>query len=89
MRFCINHHWVITLPDSVPPAVANSFSSLIPGAAALLVVWIIRVVCNIDINSVVTMIFSPLVVGLSSIWGVELAIFLSCLFTMDCWNSWH
>ncbi|KJY57801.1 PTS sugar transporter subunit IIC [Lactobacillus melliventris] len=79
MRFCINHHWVITLPDSVPPAVANSFSSLIPGAAALLVVWIIRVVCNIDINSVVTMIFSPLVVGLSSIWGVELAIFLVCL----------
>ena len=79
MRFCINHNWVITLPDSVPPAVANSFSSLIPGAAALSVVWIIRVVCNIDINSIVTMIFSPLVVGLSSIWGVELAIFLVCL----------
>ena len=79
MNFCIKHHWVITLPDSVPPAVANSFSSLIPGATALLVVWLIRVVCNIDINSVITTIFSPLVVGLSSIWGVELAIFLVCL----------
>ncbi len=29
------HHIVITMPDSVPPAVAHSFESLIPGAAAI------------------------------------------------------
>ena len=79
MHFFIKRNWVITLPDSVPPAVGKSFSSLIPGSMALLFIWIIRVVLNININEVITLIFSPLVVGLNSIWGVELAVFLVLL----------
>ncbi|MCT3294872.1 PTS sugar transporter subunit IIC [Lactiplantibacillus pentosus] len=76
IRFCVARNWTIELPDSVPPAVAKSFSSLIPGSIALFIVWLIRVVLHININSVITAIFSPLVVGLDSIWGIELAIFL-------------
>jgi len=76
IRFCMARNWTIELPDSVPPAVAKSFSSLIPGSIALFIVWVIRVVLNININQVITAIFSPLVVGLDSIWGIELAIFL-------------
>ena len=79
MHFFIERNWVITLPDSVPPAVGKSFSSLIPGSMALLFVWVIRVLLNININDVVTKIFSPLVMGLNTVWGVELVIFLSLI----------
>jgi len=78
IRFCVARNWTIELPDSVPPAVSKSFSSLIPGSIALFIVWVIRVVLHININVVITAIFSPLVVGLDSIWGIELAIFLVC-----------
>ncbi|CAJ1176505.1 PTS sugar transporter subunit IIC [Companilactobacillus paralimentarius] len=76
IRFCVARNWTIELPDSVPPAVAKSFSSLIPGSIALFLVWLVRVVLHVNINSVIQFIFSPLVVGLDSIWGIELAIFL-------------
>lgn len=36
--------WVIKMPDSVPPAVSRSFSSLIPAAIILTVVFVIKVV---------------------------------------------
>lgn len=36
--------WVIKMPDSVPPAVSRSFSSLIPAAIILTIVFIIKVV---------------------------------------------
>lgn len=79
MHFFIKRNWVITLPESVPPAVAKSFSSLIPGSLALALIWVLRVVLKIKINDVIQTIFSPLVVGLNSIWGVELAVFLVLL----------
>ena len=36
--------WVIKMPDSVPPAVSRSFSSLIPAAIILAVVFLIKVI---------------------------------------------
>ena len=36
--------WVIKMPDSVPPAVSRSFSSLIPAAIILTVVFLIKVI---------------------------------------------
>ena len=77
MSFFIKRNIVIKMPDSVPPAVANSFASLIPGSAALLFFWIIRVVFNIQINEVIQWVFSPLVVGLNSFWGMEFVLFLT------------
>ncbi|MBA1393559.1 PTS sugar transporter subunit IIC, partial [Lactobacillus sp. XV13L] len=38
----VHKNITIKMPDSVPPAVSNSFSSLVPGAISLLLVWIIR-----------------------------------------------
>lgn len=35
--------WTIKMPASVPPAVANSFSALIPGALIIILVWLIYV----------------------------------------------
>lgn len=79
MRFFIKRNIVIKMPESVPPAVANSFASLIPGGAALLFFWIVRVLCNVQINDVIQAIFSPLVVGLNSFWGMEFVLFLTLL----------
>lgn len=39
--FIVRRNWVITLPDTVPPAVSRSFSALVPGFLILLVVGII------------------------------------------------
>ncbi|AXX65445.1 PTS cellobiose transporter subunit IIC [Bombilactobacillus bombi] len=38
----VHKNITIKMPDSVPPAVSNSFSSLVPGAISLLLVWVIR-----------------------------------------------
>ena len=79
VAFFIHRHIVITLPDSVPPAVAGSFVALIPACASLGFFWIIRVLFNIKINAIITAIFSPLVVGLNSFWGFELVLFLTLI----------
>ncbi|MDP9741535.1 UNVERIFIED_ORG: PTS system cellobiose-specific IIC component [Bacillus sp. B2I3] len=41
-RIIIQKDIVIKLPETVPPAVARSFSALIPGFAAIMAVWILR-----------------------------------------------
>lgn len=79
MNFFIKHHLVIKMPDSVPPAVSNSFASLLPGSTVLLLVWFVRMVCHVQINAVITAIFSPLVFGLNSFWGMEFVLFLTLL----------
>lgn len=81
VAFIVRHHWVITLPDSVPPAVANTFSALIPGCLTLFVVWFVRVICRVDINGIITSLLSPLIGGLDTLAGVEVVIFL----TMALW----
>lgn len=67
VRFFIHHNVVITLPDGVPPAVAQSFASLIPAAVAIILIWFVRVILNFDINQFFTQILSPLVTGLGSL----------------------
>ncbi|WP_334117588.1 PTS sugar transporter subunit IIC [Ligilactobacillus sp.] len=79
ISFFVKRNLVIKLPGSVPPAVASSFSALIPGSVVLLLFWFLRVVLKIQINSVIQAIFSPLVVGLNSVWGMELVLFLTLL----------
>jgi len=78
-KFFVNKNIVIKLPDGVPPAIANSFVSMLPAAGSILVVWLVRVVLGVDINSVITTIFSPLVSGMNSLPGYVFYIFLMCL----------
>lgn len=79
VRFFIQHNVVITLPDGVPPAVAQSFASLIPAAVAITLIWFVRVILNFDINHFFTLLFSPLVTGLDSLPGMLVLIFLISL----------
>lgn len=79
MRFFVVRNIVIKLPDGVPPAVAQSFVSLIPAAAIITLVWLVRVILNFDINSFFTWLVSPLVSGLGSLPGMLVLIFLISL----------
>ncbi|MBQ4253290.1 MAG: PTS sugar transporter subunit IIC [Erysipelotrichaceae bacterium] len=78
-RFFVKRNITIKMPDGVPPAIANSFISLLPGLASVVVAWIVRVVCKIQINEIITALFSPLVKGMNSLPGYTLFVFLMCL----------
>ncbi|MBO4359212.1 MAG: PTS sugar transporter subunit IIC [Erysipelotrichaceae bacterium] len=78
-RFLVQKNITIRMPDGVPPAVSNSFTCLIPGLVCLLLAWLIRIVLNIDVNGVITALFSPLVKGMNSLPGYVLYVFLMCL----------
>ncbi|AUI71045.1 PTS cellobiose transporter subunit IIC [Companilactobacillus alimentarius] len=39
----VHKNWTIKMPDTVPPAVSNSFAALFPGFIVLALVWVIRI----------------------------------------------
>ena len=68
-KFFIKNKITIKMPEGVPPAIANSFVALIPGGAVITLVWVLRVLMGVDINSIVQAIFSPLAFGLTTLPG--------------------
>lgn len=79
LRFFVKHDFVVKLPSGVPPAIANSFASLIPGGAVILLVWLIRVVLGFDITSFLEIVFSPLVFALNTLPGILVLVIFICL----------
>ncbi|VPW31423.1 phosphotransferase system [Streptococcus pneumoniae] len=85
--FCkvMKKNWVIKLPDSVPPAIAKPFTSIIPGFMAMYIVAILTYVFHLLSNDllidwVYKVLQTPLL-GLSqSFFAVILMIFLNKLF---------
>ena len=76
IKFFISRNIVIKLPEGVPPAVAQSFAGLVPAAVAIVLIWFIRVLLNFDINAFFTWLLSPLVMGLGTLPGMLILIFL-------------
>lgn len=70
---------VISMPETVPDVVAQSFLSLVPMLALVLVFWLIRFVGGVDINQVVQAAFSPLVFALNTLPGILVYAFLVSL----------
>ncbi len=58
------------MPEGVPPAVSNSFVTLIPGVITLVLFWAIRVPLHFNVNEFVETIFSPFVFALNSLPGI-------------------
>ena len=82
VRLFKKHNITIKMPDSVPPAVANSFASLFSTGFVILVVWVLRFMLGFDLNAVVTKVLSPLstfLVG-DNIFGVLLIVILVTVF---------
>lgn len=70
---------VIRLPEGIIPAIANSFISLLPVAAVILLIWFIQVSICSDITKFLQIIFSLLVFGLNTIWGLCIHVLIMCL----------
>lgn len=71
----------IKMPESVPPAVARSFSALIPAGASLLAVWIFRIFIEMtpfeSVHNIVQVILGkPVSLLAGSLGGMIIAIIL-------------
>lgn len=83
LRFFNGSKFEIKMPESVPESVSRSFAVLFPYFVTLTVLWIIRVVFNIDINEVIRTVFSPLsVFAGNSLFAVIVPILVISLFWM-------
>lgn len=60
LRFCKEKNITIKMPEGVPPAIAQSFASLIPGFISLLIMWFIKSVFNFDTVSAIQGLLAPL-----------------------------
>lgn len=78
-KWCINRNFIISLPDGVPPSVSMSFTALIPGAITISGVWVLRCLANININDVISTVISPLLIGMGTLPGMLLYVFLVCM----------
>ncbi len=69
--------WVITLPESVPPNVANSFSSLIPATFVIVIFLLVALVCSFTpYGDLHTMIFTVIQSNLMRFIGNNIWSFL-------------
>jgi PTS system cellobiose-specific IIC component len=82
-RFFIKRNLVITMPEGVPPAIANAFAALIPGAVIVFGWWTIRFPLGIDIAEGMFQVLSRIVPVASSYIAVAIAeTFHAFLWTM-------
>ncbi|MGL5057108.1 MAG: PTS cellobiose transporter subunit IIC, partial [Fusobacteriaceae bacterium] len=83
-KFAIDKNLVIKMPDSVPPAVSKSFSSLIPVMLVILLALGVRIIFEITPfehihNFIITIIGKPLTFLASSFIGTLLAVVVAQL----------
>lgn len=69
-KFFADRHWVIRMPAGVPRVVQDSFLSLVPMLALVLVFWGLRFVLGVDIDRGVQRALSPLVFALNTLPGI-------------------
>lgn len=67
IRFAEKNNWVITMPESVPPMVAQSFSALIPGIIVVIVSLIIAGLSRIVAGSFPELIYSIIQIPLEGL----------------------
>lgn len=60
VRFFNEKNLVIKMPDGVPAAVGKSFSALFPGVVIIVISFVLKEIFKLDINSILTWIFSPI-----------------------------
>ena len=76
---CYKKHIVIKLPDSVPPAISDSFSAIIPYFFITLICWGIRTLAGLNIPELVGQMLLPVLGAADNIFVYTLQQFLSAL----------
>mgnify|MGYP002624558582 CR=1 FL=1 len=79
-KWFVDRHITIKLPDSVPPAIANSFVALIPSFVIVFFCWFIRNLLNIDVVGRLYTVLVPLAKGSESVAYNTFTQFLYGLF---------
>lgn len=77
--FCYKRNIKITLPDSVPPAISDSFSAIIPYFFVALICWGIRTLLNFNIAEWITTILLPVLGAADNVFMYTFQQFLSAL----------
>ncbi len=77
--FCYKKHIVIKLPDTVPPAIANSFSAIIPYFFITLICWGVRTLAGINIPELVGQMLLPVLGKADNVFVYTLQQFFSAL----------
>lgn len=80
----VHKNLTIKMPDTVPPAVSNSFAALFPGALSLLLVWVVRLAVEAtpmkSIPNVITFFLAGPLGSVSNTLGGALVIeFVVCI----------
>lgn len=60
-KFIVDKNIVIRLPDSVPPNVGTAFTSLIPFAIVITLVWFIRSILGFDLFAFLSGLLAPVI----------------------------
>lgn len=82
IHLCKKYRIEIRMPEGVPPMVAGSFSVIIALMISVSLVLGLRIGLDLDINSSITNLFSPIANGLNTLPGYLLYSFLGCLLFM-------
>ena len=80
IHFCYRYHVRIILPDAVPPAIADSFSAIIPYLFTTIICWGIRTIAQINIPELVGEMLLPVLSGADNILVFSFAHILDTLF---------
>ena len=87
-RVIIQKDITIKMPASVPPAVARSFTALIPAAVIILISYIIRLGFEATSFESIHLVIEKLLVGpLTAISGSYFGIVVICLMTTLLWSA--
>ncbi|MBU1682529.1 PTS transporter subunit EIIC, partial [Patescibacteria group bacterium] len=78
-RFCVKNNITIKMPEGVPPAIANMFTSLIPAAISMLLAWIVRQILGVDLVVFVQGLLAPVFAAVDNIFTFTFRYFLGQL----------
>lgn len=77
---CYKHNIRIKLPDSVPPAISDSFSAIIPYLFVTVICWGLRTLMGINIPAVIEDMLLPVLSAADNIFVYTFCYFLISLF---------
>lgn len=77
--FCYKKNIRIKMPDMVPPAIANTFSAIIPYVFITVIAWGLRTLLNINVPTVIGTILQPIIGTADNVAVFSGATFLNSL----------
>ena len=79
IHLCYKYHIRIKLPDSVPPAISDSFSAIIPYFFIAIICWGIRTIGGLNIPEMIGQMLLPVLSAADNVVVYSLQQFLSAL----------